>query len=232
METNDWNPQARRKLLASVLLKFVPAMMVVALILFLSAGSLSYWHGWLYLGTMCAWMTIALVYLYTRAPGLLQERATIKEPEKEQKLYQAVSLVWSVVTFVVPGLDFRLGWSSVPVSLVVAALFVMSGGYFMFLVVMLQNRYASRVVKIQDGQTLIDTGLYSIVRHPLYMSATIMYAASPLVLGSYYGLLTAAALPLLLAYRIRNEEKVLMAGLPGYAEYTARVKYRLIPFVW
>jgi protein-S-isoprenylcysteine O-methyltransferase Ste14 len=205
---------------------------MVGLVIFLPAGSLSYWNGWLYLAVLCILLTSALAYLYLKDPFLLEERLKTEERETVQKISQVLFLLWSLIAFVIPGLDYRFGWSSVPLWLVVVAVVTMIAGYSMFFAVMVQNRYASRVVKIQNDQKLIDTGPYSIVRHPMYFALTILFTASPLVLGSYYALLSIPFLPFLLVYRIKNEEKALMAGLGGYEEYTKRVKYRLIPFIW
>jgi protein-S-isoprenylcysteine O-methyltransferase Ste14 len=234
MSVNTDSPGARpkTKLLVNMLTKFFVGGVIFGSVIFLPAGTLSYWNGWPYLAVLGTLMTGALAYLCLKDPSLLKERLNIEEKEKEQKVYQVVSLLWSVITFVIPGLDYRFGWSHVPLWLVIVAVIIMIVGYLMFFAVMVQNRYASRVIKIQDGQKLIDTGLYSVVRHPMYLGSAIMFTASPLVLGSYYPLLSVPFLPLLLAYRIKNEEKVLRAGLAGYEEYTKRVQYRLIPFVW
>jgi protein-S-isoprenylcysteine O-methyltransferase Ste14 len=156
----------------------------------------------------------------------------VRERQTEQRTYVKWSLIWFLISFLVPGFDYRYGWSAVPIWLVVASVVVMVFGYVLFMVVMAQNTFASRVIEIQQSQRVIDTGLYSIVRHPMYMAATIMYMAWPLVLGSYYALIPTMILPALLVYRIKNEEAVLRAGLEGYAEYTERVRYRLVPFVW
>jgi len=177
-------------------------------------------------------MIFALIYLIIKDPELLEKRINLKEKEKEQKKYVKLSVLLYIVAYVIPGLDFRFGWSDVPLWLVLVSLVMMLCGYAMFMIVMLQNRYASRVIEIQKEQKLIDTGLYSIVRHPMYLAATILYLASSLVLGSYYTLIPMAILPFLLGYRILNEEKILLKGLPGYEKYKEKVKYRMIPFIW
>jgi protein-S-isoprenylcysteine O-methyltransferase Ste14 len=209
----------------------VGAIMIGAL-LFGPAGSFRYWNGWLFLVSFFVPMTITLVYLYRNDRALLEKRLRVREKQKEQKIYVKLSLGWFVVSFLVPGFDYRFGWSVVPVWLTMASAVVMIGGYLLFIIVMAQNTFASRVIEIQQNQRLIDTGLYSVVRHPMYMAAIIMYAATPLVLGSYYALIPTIFLPALLVYRIRNEEEVLCAGLEGYTGYVERVRYRLIPFVW
>ena len=222
----------KKNLLARVIIRFSLAIIVVALILFIPAGSFKYWNAWLYIGSLIIPMTIALVYLYTHDPSLLEKRINLREKEKEQKSYVKLSLVWFIISFVLPGLDFRYGWSSVPLWLVLVSVVVMQFGYALFIIVMKQNSYASRVIEIQEKQKLIDTGLYAIVRHPLYLTASLIYISSPLILGSFYALIPMAFLPLILAYRIIHEEKILIDGLEGYKEYMKKVKYRLIPFVW
>ena len=220
------------ELLWHVSIRFIVSMVVVGAILFVSAGSVRYWNGWLFMGALFVPMTIALVLLYRKDHSLLEKRIRMHEKEKEQRAYVKWSLLWFLISFAVPGLDYRFGWSDVPEWLALVSVIVMVSGYTLFIVAMLQNSFASRVIEIQTNQRLVDTGLYSVVRHPMYMAATIMYTACPFVLGSYYALIPAILLPLLLAYRIRNEEKVLRVGLTGYSEYTQRVKFRLIPYVW
>ncbi len=221
-----------KNLLLNVLIKFVSGIILMAAIFFIPAGTLNYWNGWLYLGTMFVLMICALIYLKKRDPELLAKRMNIHAKQKEQKLVVKLALLLFLFAFVIPGLDFRFGWSQVPLEVVIAATLVFVLSYIMFIVVMVQNSYASRVIEIQKGQKLIDTGLYSLVRHPMYLAATIMYFASMLVLGSYYALIPMIFFPVLLAYRIIHEEELLVKELPGYREYTKKVKYRLIPFVW
>jgi len=221
-----------KNLLLNVLVRFLGGIIVIGAIIFIPAGTLNFWNGWLYMGTMFFLVACAFIYLKKHDPELLAKRMNIHEKQKEQKLFVKLSIVLLIVTFVIPGLDFRFGWSQAPLWVVIAATVIFVLSYIMFLIVMVQNSYASRVIEIQKGQKLIDTGLYSFVRHPMYLAATIMYLATMLVLGSYYALLPMILLPVLLAYRIINEEKLLIKELPGYREYTKKVKYRLIPFVW
>lgn len=225
-------PIRRARLLRIVLVRYVAVAILLAALLFVSAGSLSYWNAWLYMGALLIPMMFALVYLIVRDPVLLDKRMRIREKEEKQKKYVKVSLVFFVLSFCIPGLDYRFGWSSVPVWLVALATVLVLIGYVMFMVVMVQNTYASRIIEIQENQKLIDTGLYSFVRHPMYLAASILYIASPLVLGSFYGIVPMLFLPFLLAYRIRNEEEVLKVGLIGYKEYIRRVKFRMIPYLW
>ena len=221
-----------KQLLTSLLVRITITFIIVGALLFGPAGSFLYWNGWLFLAALFVPMVVVLIYLYRRNRALLEKRLKTKEKEKEQKTYLKLSLVWFFIAFLVPGFDFRYGWSHVPVWLVTIATVIMVFGYLLFIVAMVQNSFASRVVEIQDRQRVVDSGMYSVVRHPMYLAAIIMYMACPLVLGSYYALLPNILLPVLLVYRLLNEEKVLRSGLEGYEEYSKRVRYRLVPFVW
>lgn len=220
------------KLLAKALRMYLSALAVVGLILFLPAGSLKFWNAWLYLAVLFGAMFFVLIYLISNDPALLEKRLKTKEPEKQQKWYLATSWTAFLLIFILPGLDFRFHWSDVPVWLVILSTALVLAGYSMFFLVMKQNSYASRVVEIQEEQRLIDTGLYSVVRHPMYLAATIIFLFTPLVLGSFYAVIPALLIPFFLAWRISNEEKVLLQGLKGYDDYMKKVKYRLVPFVW
>ncbi len=221
-----------KRLLWAVSIRLALGVIAIGMLIFGPAGSLRYWNGWLFLVALFVPMTFALAYFYRRDRSLLEKRLRLREKQMEQRSYVRLSLVWFLISFLVPGFDYRFGWSEVPIWLVVVSVVVMVFGYALFMVVMAQNTFASRVIEIQPNQRVIDTGLYSVVRHPMYMAATIMYMACPLVLGSYYALIPMLLLPALLVYRIKNEEAVLRAGLDGYVQYAERVRYRLIPFVW
>ena len=224
--------ELRRKILLKVLIRFFLVFIFIGILLFVPAGSLKYFNGWLFIAGLLIPMTFALIYLYINDPELLEKRINLKEKEDAQKKYIKLSIIFYIVVYIIPGLDYRFNWSNVPMWLVLVSLTVMICGYVMFIIVMLQNRYASRVIEIQNEQKLIDNGLYSIVRHPMYLSATILYLPSSIVLGSYFALIPMLLLPFLLAFRIKNEEKVLSEGLPGYEEYMKKVRYRMIPFIW
>jgi protein-S-isoprenylcysteine O-methyltransferase Ste14 len=204
----------------------------VVLVIFLPAGSLKFRTGWLFIGVLFTAMIFVLTWLLVKDPALLAKRLKTKEKEKPQKAYLILSIIVLLFTFIIPGLDYRFHWSDVPVPVVVISTVIMMAGYVIFFAVMRQNTYASRVIEIQQGQKLIDTGLYSLVRHPMYLGASILYVPVPLVLGSWYALIPAALIPILLIIRIMNEEKVLVNGLKGYPEYMKKVKYRIIPFIW
>ena len=204
----------------------------VALLIFVPAGSLNFWNGWLFMGALFIPMVFILIYLLVKEPDLLIKRLKTKEKEKTQKAYQFLSIIVCFVTFIVPGLDFRFNWSEVPFSFVLISTLLMISGYLMFFIVMKQNTYASRVIEIQDEHKLIETGFYSFIRHPMYLAGILLFGFAPLVLGSFYALIPMVFIPVLLVIRIKNEEKVLINGLKGYDEYMKKVKYRLLPFIW
>ncbi len=219
-------------LLVRVLTRFALAVTVMIVVLFLPAWSLNYWNGWLYLGALFVPMTFTVIYFYLRDPALLEKRLNTNEREKEQQSYVKLSLLLFVAGFVLPGFDFRFGWSNMPVWLVVTGVVLLEAGYVLFILVMKENSYASRIIEIQENQKLIDTGLYALVRHPMYLAASMIYLSSPLILGSFFALIPIAFTPMILGYRAVHEEQVLKEGLEGYREYTEKVRYRLVPFLW
>ena len=222
----------RKRITMKAIIRFLTAIVFIFPLIFVPAGTVKYFNGWIFIAGLLIPMIFVLTYLYFKDPELLEKRINLNEKEKEQKKYVRLSLLLFIVAYIIPGLDFRFGWSEVPLWLVLVSLVLMITGYILFIIVMLQNRYASRVIEIQKAQKLIDTGLYSVVRHPMYTAATLLYLSSSLVLGSYYALIPMAILPFLLGYRIINEEKVLLKGLPGYDSYVNKVKYRMIPYFW
>ncbi len=206
--------------------------LILGALIFIPSGTLEYWQGWLFMSVLFIPMFFVLIYLTIKDPDLLEKRLNAKEKEKPQKVYVVLSIIVTIAIFVIPGLDHRYHWSRVPVILVWLSAAMMLTGYILFIMVMRQNSYASRVIEIQLDQKVIDTGLYSMVRHPMYMAATILFGFSPLVLGSLFGLIPMVFLPLLLVIRIMNEEKVLREGLSGYKEYMQKVRFRMIPHIW
>jgi protein-S-isoprenylcysteine O-methyltransferase Ste14 len=204
--------ELRRKLLPKVLVRIPLSFLFIGLLIFVPAGTTKYFNGWLFIGGLLLPMTYTLIYLFLKDPEVLEKRVKMKEKEDVQKKYVKFSIILFVIAYFIPGLDYRFGWSTVPLWLVVISLFFMLTGYVMFIAVMIQNRYASRVIEIQKEQKLISTGLYSVVRHPMYLAATILYLSSSLVLGSFYALIPMSLLPFLLAFRVVNEEKVLRKG--------------------
>jgi len=220
------------KLIFNALIKFIAGLVLVGLVLFLPAWTLSYPGAWLFLGLLFVPMLIMGIVLFIKAPSLLEKRLNNKEKENAQRGVVALSGLMFPIGFVLSALDFRFGWSSVPLWLVIAASLLFLIGYGMYAEVMRENAYLSRTVEVQDNQKVIDTGLYGIVRHPMYLATLLMFIPMPLILGSFFGLIPFALYPILITVRILNEEKVLTEGLSGYDEYKRKVKYRLIPFVW
>ena len=220
------------KLLLRTLIAFLSGLLITGAMLFVPAGTLAYRGAWLFIALLFAPILVMGVVLMIKNPELLRKRLEMKEREKEQKGVVALSGLLLVASFIVAGLDYRLGWSHVSNIIVSIASVVLLVGYALYSEVLRENVYLSRVVEVQEGQRVIDTGLYGIVRHPMYFAVTLLYLAIPLVLGSWWALLVISPCVLLLAARIKNEEQVLHQGLPGYTDYTKRVRYRMIPWVW
>ena len=220
------------KLLAQGLLKMLSGMLIVALVLFLPAGSWNYFNGWLFCGLLFLPMLVLGALLLWKAPALLEKRLNTKEQEKTQMAVVAVSSLLFLTAFVAAGLDFRFGWTHVPIWLVCLAAVLQLAAYGLYAEVMRENAWLSRTVEVQENQKVIDTGLYGIIRHPMYTATILLFLAMPLVLGSWVSFAIMLLYPVVIVFRIRNEEQVLEAGLAGYREYKQRVRYRLLPFIW
>jgi protein-S-isoprenylcysteine O-methyltransferase Ste14 len=222
----------RKQLTRKVILRFGMAVPVLAAMFFLTAGTWDYWQAWLYMAVLFIPMSLALAYLIKHDPELLERRMRTKEREARQRSIIAWSYPVFLAAFMLPGLDRRFGWSAVPPWLVLLANLVVLAGYGLFFRVMRKNRFLSRVVEVDQKQTVIDTGPYAVVRHPMYAGILPLYLFSPLALGSFSGLIPAVFLLPVIIARIFNEEKVLGRELPGYPDYAQRVRYRLIPGIW
>ena len=220
------------KLLAQGLLKMLSGMLIVALVLFLPAGSWNYFNGWLLCGLLFLPMLVLGALLLWKAPALLEKRLNTKEQEKTQMAVVAVSSLLFLAAFVAAGLDFRFGWTHVPIWLVCLAAVLQLAAYGLYAEVMRENAWLSRTVEVQENQKVIDTGLYGIIRHPMYTATILLFLAMSLVLGSWVSFAIMLLYPVVIVFRIRNEEQVLEAGLAGYREYKQRVRYRLLPFIW
>ena len=220
------------RLLINALLKLLGGLFIIAAVLFASAGSLQYWNAWLLLALLFIPMLAAGWVLWRKAPGLLEKRLGHREKEAAQRKVIALSGAMFLVGFIVAGLDFRYGWSRVPLFFVTLAALVFLLGYALYALVLGQNAWLARTVEVQQGQHLVDTGVYGVVRHPMYTATLLLFMAMPLILGSWFALLIFLAYPLIIRKRILNEEAVLKAGLPGYADYLSRVRWRLIPYLW
>jgi protein-S-isoprenylcysteine O-methyltransferase Ste14 len=215
-----------------ILKKVIPGIVIMIIVIFLPAGTFNYWEGWAYLFSLMVPMAFVFNYLIKNDPGLLERRMKFREREKEQSLIVTLSYPVILLAFILPGLDHRFGWSHVPPSIAILALLCFLVGYGLFFLVLRQNSYASRVIEVSESQKVISTGMYAIVRHPMYMSILIIYLFSPLALGSYWAVIPALFMIPVLVARINNEEKVLLRDLSGYADYMQKVKYRFIPKGW
>ena len=220
------------KLFVSALVKFLVGLLLVGLLIFLPAGTLAYPGGILFLCLLFIPLLLMGVVMMICARGLLAKRLDAKEKQAARKGVQSLSGLVFIAGFVLAGLDFRFGWSDVPLPVVIAASVIFLGGYGLYAEVMRENAYLSRTVKVEEGQTVVSTGLYGIIRHPMYTASILMFLTIPLVMGSWYALIPFAFYPALMVVRVLDEERLLTAELAGYAEYKTKVKYRLIPFIW
>lgn len=222
----------RKNLVLQALTKYMAGLVFVGLMVFLPAGSMTYFNGWLFMALLFIPMLLLGIVLFIKSPELLEKRLNSKEKESEQKQVVSLSLVVFIVGFILSALDYRFGWSKLPMWLVIVGAVVLLISYGLYAEVMRENAYLSRTVEIQKEQKVIDTGLYGIVRHPMYFATTLLFLSFPIVLGSWVGFIVFLLLPLLLVKRIKNEEKILEEGLKGYKEYKEKVRYRLFPFIW
>ena len=220
------------KLFAQAIVKFLGGVLMVGLLLFLPAGTFRYWQGWLLMGILFIPMFIAGLIMMKKSPDLLRKRLDVKEEQSGQKAVIGLSALMFLAAFVVAGLNFRFGWLVLPawVSWAAAAVFLLA--YVLYAEVLRENVWLSRTIEVQENQKVIDTGLYGVVRHPMYMTTLLIFLSMPLVLGSPFSFMIMLFYIPIIAKRIRNEEKVLESGLEGYADYKKRVKYKVIPYVW
>ena len=221
-----------KRLFIQAMTKFLGGVVLVGLLLFLSAGSLRYWQAWLLIWILFVPMLMAGLVMMGRNPDLLRKRLDAREKESEQKTVVALSGLLFIASFAVAGLNWRFQWWVLPnwTVWVAAGLFLLS--YLLYAEVLRENTYLSRTIEVQENQKVIDTGLYGIVRHPMYMASTVLFLAMPLVLASPISFFIMLGYLPVIAKRIRNEEKVLEEGLEGYSEYKKKVKYRILPLIW
>lgn len=222
----------KTNLMIQALIKGLSGLVLVGLFLFLPAGTFAFWNGWLFIALLFVPMLILGVVLLLKAPELLAKRLNNKEKEDAQRKVVGMTALIFIAGFVLTGLDFRFGWSKLPLWLIIAASVLFLIGYGLYVEVMRENAYLSRTVEVQENQKVIDTGLYGIVRHPMYFATILMFLAIPIMLGSWIAFIIFLSYPVLIAKRIRNEEEVLEKGLEGYSEYKQKVKYRIFPFIW
>ena len=221
-----------RKLFFQVIIKFILGVLVVGLLLFIPANTIYYWNGWLFMGLLFVPMFIAGIILMIKNPELLRKRLNAKEKENEQKQVIVFSGLMFVIGFIIAGLNYKYNWIVIPNTVVIISsiLFILS--YTLYAEVLRENTYLSRTIEVQENQKVIDTGLYGIVRHPMYAVTILLFLTMPLILGSIMSFVVFLAYPIIIAKRIRNEEKVLEKELIGYEEYKRKVKYKVIPFIW
>ena len=220
------------KLFIEALTKFACGLLLVGLLIFLPAGTLCYTHGWLLVGLLFVPMLIAGFIMMAKSPDFLKKRLDAKEKQATQKGVLAFSGLMFIAGFVVAGLDYRFGWSAMPSWVVITASVLFLVAYALYAEVMRENAYLSRTIKVEEGQTVVDTGLYGIVRHPMYAVTILLFLMIPLVLGSWYALIAFAFYPAIIIVRLKDEEALLTRELPGYEDYKKKVKFRLIPFIW
>ncbi|HEX3048408.1 MAG TPA: isoprenylcysteine carboxylmethyltransferase family protein [Bacillota bacterium] len=220
------------QLLKTVMIRLILAIILLGAAFFIPAGTLGYWEAWVYMAVTIIPATITMLYLLRTAPDLLERRMRMREKKSEQKLIVFLTFPLFIAAFVLPGLGQRFGWTEIPATIIIIADLMVLLGYLFFIRVLLENRYASRVIEVEQKQKVITTGPYAVVRHPMYVSVLLIYTFSPVALGSLWGLIPMAFLTLLIIARIRNEEKVLSQELEGYREYMQKTKYRLIPGLW
>ena len=220
------------KLFLDAMAKFCLGVVLVGVLVFLPAGTFAFLPCWIFMAVLFLPMFCAGIVMMVKSPALLARRLRAKEKEAEQRSVVALSGLMFLGGFVTAGLNFRFGWVKLPLWVSFAAAGVFLFAYVLYAEVLRENAYLSRTIEVAEGQTVVDTGLYGIVRHPMYAVTLLLFLAIPWILGSPLSFLLFLLYPFLIVKRIKNEEKVLMDELPGYREYTERVKYRLIPFLW
>lgn len=221
-----------KKLFIQALFKFLLGIVLVGLMIFLPAGTVSFFNGWLFMGILFIPMLFVGIVLMIKNPALLKSRLDAKEESSEQDLVVKLSGLMFLIGFVVATVGYRLGWYVLPKGVSVAAAVVFLVSYLLYFEVLRENTYLSRTVKVQENQKVVDTGMYAVVRHPMYSITLLMFLSMPIILGSVYSFLIFLVYPFIIAKRIRNEEALLEKELEGYSEYKKKVKYRLIPFIW
>lgn len=220
------------KLFSQALTKFLFGLIIIALLLFIPAGTLNYPNAWLFLALLFIPMFVAGIVMYIKSPELLERRLNAKEEENEQKTVLLASALMFVLAFVIAGLNFRFGWFKLPQIIVILASIVFLASYAMYAEVLRENMYLSRTVEVSENQNVVDSGLYGVDRHPMYTSTIFLFLSMPLVLDSFFSFIIMLIYPIIIIFRIKNEEKLLERELDGYSEYKKKVRYRIIPFIF
>ena len=221
-----------KKLIIDGLVKLTAGILLTGALTFIPAGTLHFWQGWVLLGTLFIPMFIAGLVMIAKSPDLLRKRLNAKEKQTEQKTVVALSGLMFIAAFVLAGLNFRYGWMPMPPTLTWIAAAIFLAGYVMYAEVMRENAYLSRTIEVQENQKVVDTGLYGIVRHPMYSATLLLFLSMPLILGSIPSFIITLTYIPIIQKRMTSEEKILAEGLEGYKEYMQKVKYRIIPFIY
>ena len=221
-----------KKLFIQAIIKFIIGLIAIGLLVFVPAGSINYWNGWIFMGLLFIPMFFAGIVLMVKNPELLKKRLNAKEKESEQKHVILLSGIMFLAGFAIAGLNYRFKWFILPDGVIITGSVVFLISYILYGEVLRENAYLSRTIEVQENQKVIDTGLYGIVRHPMYGVTIWLFLSMALVLGSIFSFIIFLIYPLIIAKRIKNEEKVLEKGLSGYSEYKKKVKYKIIPYIW
>lgn len=221
-----------RNLTRSAIVRILSAILVFFLFFFLPAGNFRYWEAWVYIAVLLGLVFSALIYTLKKDPALLHRRLQTREKQTEQCLVIRISLMISLLTYILPGIDYRFGWSNIPAYLVILADLLVIAGYVFIILVLRENSYAARTVTVEAGQKVITTGPYSLVRHPMYLGYILFFIMSPIALGSWWAVLPALLVIPVMVFRLLNEEAVLSRDLEGYMDYMQKTRYRLLPGIW
>ena len=220
------------KLFFQAIIKFLLGVLIIGLLLFIPATSINYWYGWLFMGVLFIPMFVAGIVMMIKSPDLLRKRLYAKEKENEQKQVLAYSGLMFIAGFIIAGLNYRYSWTELPDSVIIVSSVIFILAYILYAEVLRENAYLSRTIEVQENQKVVDTGLYGIVRHPMYAVTILLFLSMPLVLGSIISFVIFLVYPFIISKRIKNEEEVLEKELEGYTEYKRKVKYKMIPFIW
>lgn len=220
------------KLFFEAIIKVLLGILIIALLLFLPASTINYWNAWLLMMLLFIPMFLAGIVMMIKSPELLKKRLNVKEKQGKQKQVVLFSAIMFIAGFIVAGLNYRYGWIMIPNIVVIISSIIFVLSYILYAEVLRENKYLSRTIEVQENQEVVDTGLYGIVRHPMYAATIFLFLSMPLILGSIYSLFIFLLYPIIIAKRIKNEEEVLEKDLKGYKEYKEKVKYKLIPFIW
>lgn len=220
------------KLFSQALSKFLFGLIIISLLLFIPAGTLNYPNAWLFLALLFIPMFIAGIIMLIKSPELLKKRLNAKEEENEQKIVILISGATFLLAFIIAGLNFRFKWSELPQIVIIASSIIFLLSYIMYAEVLRENMYLSRTVEVSENQKVIDSGLYGLVRHPMYTSTIFLFLSMPLILGSLFSFGIMLIYPIIIIFRIKNEEKFLESKLDGYKDYKDKVNYKIIPFIW